>query len=327
MRILLTGGSGFIGTNFMKYIEERYPSYYVTSLAPYHSKNFINLFASNPNVKYVNASVEKETEIKEVFEQGFDIVVNFAAQSHVDQSIHDPGKFIRTNVVGTQMLLEMARKYEIRRFIQISTAEVYGPIEYERIVSETSYLAPVSPYSASKASSDLIALSYHQTYGMDVVVSRCTNNYGPFQKADKFIPLVITNALQNKPIPLYGDGNHVRDWLHVYDHCSAIDALIHGAKAGSIYNIASNCLSTTKEIIHCILGILDRPHSLIQYVSDRKGDHNRFTLSCEKIKSELFWKPKYSLTEGIQETVAWYQQNSEWWESKDLQQNIVDILT
>ncbi|MGG3891737.1 dTDP-glucose 4,6-dehydratase [Metabacillus fastidiosus] len=312
MRILLTGGAGFIGTNFTHYIFERNPEVCIVNLSTATSDSSarnVKLFSNNFNYTHIEGNIGDAEAVKKAFKDKIDILVNFAAQSHVDKSIHSARSFIDTNVLGTQMLLELARQYGVGRFIQISSAEVYGSIEVHQIVSESTVLSPINPYAVSKASSDLLALSYYKTYGMDIVVARCTNNYGSFQKPDKFIPLVITRALNREPIPLYSSGMYARDWLHVRDHCAALYDIMHGAAKGSIYNIASNSLAPTKEIVEIILKITGQPWSLVEHKPGRLGDGDRYPPCSRKIREELGWAPAYNLMDGLQETVEWYEQN------------------
>lgn len=313
MRILLVGGAGFIGTNFTKYIFERNTDDYVVNLStttnPTNNRN-VNLFSDNPNYQHIEGRIEDTEALRKAFMEKIDVIVNFAGKTNVDMSIRDPKAYIFDNLLGTQMLVEFAHQYKVSRFIQISSVEVYGEIERNQDVFETNVLSPINPYAVSKACSDLLALSYHKSKGLDVVIARCTNNYGPFQQPDKFIPKVITNALKGEKIPLYGEGLLVRDWLHVYDHCSALYTIMQQATEGSIYNISGNNLASTYEIIDEVLQLTGRSWSLIERVPERAGDHDRYAPRCDKLRSELDWKPKYDLSSGLIETVEWYRQNS-----------------
>lgn len=319
MRILLTGGSGFVGTNLTNYLFDRYPDVTIINFSPFRAGSRamnIDLFAAKPNYIYVDGVIENEPELERAFSLGVDVVVNLAGQTHVDRSLHTPGALISANVIGTQKMLDMSRKHNVKRFVQISSAEVYGPVYKGHAVDESAPLTPVSPYAASKGASDLVTMSYHQTFGMDTIITRCPNNYGPLQTPEKLVPLVITNAIRSKTIPLYGDGNQMRDWLHVSDHCSAIDAVIRYGVPGSIYNIAGNQVATTKEIIQSVLHFLDRPYSLVQPVPDRPGNFDRYPLCYKKITDDTGWEPTYRLEDGLRETVTWYQDNADWWTSQ-----------
>jgi dTDP-glucose 4,6-dehydratase len=316
MRILLTGGSGFIGTNLTNYLFHKHPDYTIINFSPYRTgSRAMNVarFQTNPNYIYVDGVIENELALVRTFGLGVDVVVNLAGQTHIDRSLQTPGSLISANVLGAQMVLDMARKFSVKRVIQISSAEVYGPINKGSDVSETYRLAPVNPYGASKVATELITQSYHQTFGMDTIITRCSNNYGQYQTPEKLMPLVITNALLNRPIPLYGDGEQMRDWLHIDDHCSALDAIIHNGVPGSVYNISGNQTATTKEIVQTVLQCLDRPWSLVQSVADRPGNFDRYPLSCDKLTTDTGWKPTYLLEDGIRETASWYQSNEEWW--------------
>ncbi|ADL57962.1 MULTISPECIES: dTDP-glucose 4,6-dehydratase [Methanothermobacter] len=314
-RILVTGGAGFIGSNFIRYMLENH-SYEIINLdALTYCGNLENLAGveDDPRYIFVKGSITDKELVNDLIAES-DVVVNFAAESHVDRSIEDPGIFIRTNVMGTQTLLEASRRQGVERFIQISTDEVYGSTE-EGYFTEETPLAPNSPYSASKASADLIARAYNRTYGLPVNITRCSNNYGPYQFPEKLIPLMITNALEDKPLPVYGDGMNVRDWIHVRDHCRAIDLVLHGGRAGEVYNIGSNSERRNIEIVELILRELGKDESLIRFVEDRPGHDRRYAIDASKIRSELGWKPCYSFEEGIRETIKWYIDNREWWEN------------
>lgn len=313
-KILITGGAGFIGANFVQYILDKYKDYKVVNLDKLtYASNISNLdnIANNKNYKFVKGDICDKNLIDDLFEsEKFDIVVNFAAESHVDRSISNPDIFIKTNVLGTQILLDASLKYNVSRFHQVSTDEVYGDLPLDRedlLFTEENNLNPSSPYSASKASADLLVKSYYKTFNLPVTISRCSNNYGKFQYEEKLIPLMIKNAINNKNLHVYGNGLNVRDWLHVYDHCSAIDLIIHKGKIGEIYNVGGKNEKSNIEIVKLILKILDKSDDLISYVEDRKGHDLRYAIDASKIKLELNWNPKYRFEDGINETVNWYR--------------------
>ncbi|BDH79824.1 dTDP-glucose 4,6-dehydratase [Methanothermobacter tenebrarum] len=316
MRIIVTGGAGFIGSNFIKYMLKEHPQYEIINLdALTYCGNLENLqgVEDNPNYKFVKGDITDKRLVDDLT-QGADVIINFAAESHVDRSIQDPSKFLKTNVIGTQTLLEAAKKHNIQKYIQISTDEVYGSCEKCYFTEETP-LAPNSPYAASKASADLFVRAYHKTYNLPVNITRSSNNYGPYQFPEKFIPLIITNALENKPIPIYGDGMNIRDWIHVYDHCRAIDLVLHHGRQGEIYNIGGGNEKRNIEVVKLILEILGKDESLIRFVEDRPGHDRRYAMDSKKIKRELGWKPTYKFREGLEETIKWYTQNRRWWEN------------
>lgn len=314
MKLLVTGGAGFIGSNFVPYILSKYLDYEVVNLdALTYAGSLENLkeVMDNPKHKFVRGRIEDGKLVDELME-GIDVVINFAAESHVDRSILEPQIFIKTNVLGTQVLLDAASRHKVKLFYQISTDEVYGALELgskERFF-EDSPPCPNSPYSASKASADLLVQAYHHTYGLPVVISRCSNNYGPKQHPEKFIPTVILNALQDKPIPIYGDGRNVRDWIHVLDHCRAIDLIMHKAKIGEVYNIGANNEWANIKLASKILKIMGKPETLLQFVQDRLGHDRRYAISSSKLERELNWKPIVSFDEGLTETIQWYCQNN-----------------
>ncbi|HTY10706.1 MAG TPA: dTDP-glucose 4,6-dehydratase [Bacteroidota bacterium] len=316
--ILVTGGAGFIGSNFIRYLLQRYREYRVINYdALTYAGNLENLSGVDlsPRYIFVNADICDDAAVERVLrDYRVDAVVHFAAESHVDRSILGPSVFVRTNVLGTSMLLEAARQAGIQRFIHVSTDEVYGSLEATGKFTEATPLHPNSPYSASKASSDLIALSYFRTYGTPVIVTRCSNNYGPYQFPEKLIPLMIANALNDKPLPVYGDGLNVRDWLYVEDHCSALDVVLHKGKEGEVYNIGGDNEQANIEIVKLILTELDKPHSLITFVKDRPGHDRRYAIDAAKIEKELGWKPSHTFEKGIRETIRWYRSNREWWQ-------------
>ena len=269
----------------------------------------------NPNYLFVKGDIADNKLVdKIVSDNKIDVIINFAAESHVDRSITNPDIFVKTNVLGTQNLLEVAKKYKIEKFFQISTDEVYGSLGKTGFFTEKTPLSPNSPYSASKASADLLVMAYHHTFGLNVNITRCSNNYGPYQFPEKLIPLFITNALDNKQVPLYGDGLNIRDWLFVEDHCSAIDTVLHKGKNGEIYNVGGNNEKTNKYITDTILKYLGKDNSLIKYVADRLGHDRRYAIDATKIKEELGWQPQYKFEQAIEKTIEWYLNNKDWWE-------------
>lgn len=322
--ILITGGAGFIGSNFVRMMVNRYPRYNIINLdALTYAGNLGNLsgVASAPNYRFVKADIRDRKAVDQIFNTyGIDTVVNFAAESHVDRSIDEPEVFLTTNVVGTQILLDTAKKYwkinpedkycgEYKtgvKFLQISTDEVYGALGDTGLFVETMPMMPNSPYAASKASADMIVRAYHKTYGLPVNITRCSNNYGPYQHPEKLIPLMINHCMSGKELPVYGDGLQIRDWLYVEDHCSAIDAVLHKGKSGEIYNIGGNNEKTNIEIVRLILNSLGKSEKLIQYVKDRPGHDRRYAIDSTKITAELGWKPIYTFEKGIKKTIQWY---------------------
>lgn len=313
MRILVTGGCGFIGSNFVRYILGHY-DYQVLNLdALTYAGNPENLKGLEDDARYVfikGLIQDPETVAKTL--RGVDCVVHFAAESHVDRSITDAHPFIQTNVLGTQVLLDECRRANIRRFIHISTDEVYGSLEEGRFTEKTP-LAPNSPYSASKAGSDLLVRAAVKTHGFPAIITRCSNNYGPYQFPEKFVPLIITNALEDKQIPLYGDGLNVRDWIYVGDHCSGIDAVLHHGRVGDVYNIGGEAERANTEVIKTTLTRLGKPESLITFVDDRPGHDRRYAMDIGKIRSELNWSPSVSFEAGLDLTIDWYKKNEDWW--------------
>ncbi|TXK76905.1 dTDP-glucose 4,6-dehydratase [Paenibacillus sp. N3.4] len=316
MKVLITGGAGFIGSNFVHYMLDRYPSYEIINLdALTYAGNLENLTSiqENSNYTFVKGDITNPELVNSLFEQGVDTVVHFAAESHVDRSILEPDVFVKTNVLGTQVLLEAARKYAVKKFVHVSTDEVYGTLGETGLFTEETPITPNSPYSASKAGSDLLVRAYHETFGLPINITRCSNNYGPYQFPEKLIPLMIANALNDKSLPVYGDGLNIRDWLYVEDHCSAIDLVLHQGINGEVYNIGGNNERTNIQIIQTILRELDKPESLMQFVKDRPGHDRRYGIDATKITTELGWKPKHNFETGIQETIRWYLDNQVWW--------------
>lgn len=316
MKLLVTGGAGFIGSNFVLYMLQQHPDYQIINVdALTYAGNLENLksIEGNPNHTFVKADIRDAKAIDELIGQGVDVVVNFAAESHVDRSILEPDIFVKTNVLGTQVLLDGARKYNIKKFVQVSTDEVYGTLGETGLFTEETPLAPNSPYSASKAGGDLLVRAYHETFGLPVNITRCSNNYGPYQFPEKLIPLMISKALADEQLPVYGDGLNIRDWLYVEDHCSAIDLVIHQGRNGEVYNIGGNNERTNMQIVKTILHELGKPESLITHVKDRPGHDRRYGIDPTKTMTELGWKPKHSFETGIKETIQWYLDNKDWW--------------
>ena len=315
MKLAITGGAGFIGSNFVRYMLRNYPSYSVLNLdALTYSGNLDNLsdVLGNPRHQFLKADICEQDQMVQALSQGIDAVVHFAAESHVDRSILDGSAFVKTNVMGTQCLLDAARRAGVHRFVHVSTDEVYGSAPVQESFSEGSHLAPNSPYAASKAASDLLARASYKTYSFPVIVTRCTNNFGPYQFPEKFIPLLICRALENQSIPIYGDGLQVRDWIFVNDHCRALDAVLHHGREGEIYNIGGGNEWPNLEIARQILTRLGKPDSLITYVKDRPGHDRRYSLDSTKIESELGWRPEMSFENGLATTVDWYVANTGW---------------
>jgi dTDP-glucose 4,6-dehydratase len=316
MKLLVTGGAGFIGSNFIRYLHSKYPAYEVINLDTLtYAGNLENLadISGERFYRFVKGDIADVSLVHQVFTEGIEAVVNFAAESHVDRSIEDASSFITTNITGTQVLLEAARAHQVKRFIQISTDEVYGSLGPQGLFTEHSPLSPNSPYSASKAGADHLVRAYYETFRLPVMITRSSNNYGPYQFPEKFIPLFITNALVDEPLPLYGDGLNVRDWLQVEDNCAAIDLVLHRGKEGEIYNVGGNCEKTNLEVVKIILKELNKPESLVRFVKDRPGHDRRYALDTAKIARELGWYPQRSFEEGIRHTVAWYRQHAGWW--------------
>ncbi|MEK6993826.1 dTDP-glucose 4,6-dehydratase [Paenibacillus sp. FSL K6-1566] len=316
MKILVTGGAGFIGSNFILYMMRQHPQDEIINLdALTYAGNLENLKSveNEPNYTFVHGDIADKRKVDEVFKSGIDVVVNFAAESHVDRSILEPEAFVNANVLGTQVLLDAAKRYGVTKFVQVSTDEVYGSLGETGLFSETTPLAPNSPYSASKAGGDLLVRAYHETFGLPVNITRCSNNYGPYQFPEKLIPLMISRALQDESLPIYGDGLNIRDWLYVEDHCSAIDLVIRQGRIGEVYNIGGNNERTNIHIVQTILKELGKPESLIRYVEDRPGHDRRYGIDPTKITEELGWKPKHNFETGIKETIQWYLNHKEWW--------------
>lgn len=321
MNIIVTGGAGFIGGNFVHMMVNTYPDDHIICVdALTYAGNLETLepVRDKKNFSFVKADIADRNAIYDIFERyNPDVVINFAAESHVDRSIENPEIFLRTNVIGTAVLMDACRKYGIQRFHQVSTDEVYGDLPLDRpdlFFTEETPIHTSSPYSSSKASADLLVLAYYRTYGLPVTISRCSNNYGPYHFPEKLIPLMITNALENKRLPVYGKGENVRDWLYVEDHCEAIDLIVRKGRVGEIYNIGGHNERTNLSVVKEILSILGKDESLIEYVTDRPGHDLRYAIDPTKISKELGWLPKTSFEEGIKKTVQWYLDNKEWWQ-------------
>jgi dTDP-glucose 4,6-dehydratase len=319
MRILVTGGAGFIGSHFVDYFLKEYPNAEVTnvdSLTYAAHPDTAERLAALGGKRYRFYKMDiADPQIKDILkERKIDSVINFAAETHVDRSILDPQAFVKTNILGTQNLLEAARAVGKLRFVHVSTDEVYGSLEpHDPTFTEKTPLDPNSPYAASKAGADLLALASQRTYQQDILITRCTNNYGPYQFPEKLLPLIIANALEDKSIPVYGDGKQVRDWIYVEDHCRGIDAVLQKGRAGEVYNISSSAERHNIDLVKKTLSLLSKPESLISYVGDRPAHDRRYGLNAEKIKKELGWSPRYTLEEGLKATVDWYVKNQDWW--------------
>lgn len=322
MKVIITGGAGFIGSNFIFYMRKAHPDYELICLDKLtYAGNLATLepVMNDPKFKFIKADIADREAVYELFEvEKPDVVVNFAAESHVDRSIENPSVFLETNIIGTSVLLDACRKYGIERYHQVSTDEVYGDLPLDRpdlFFTEQTPLRTSSPYSASKASADLLCGAYQRTFDLPITISRCSNNYGPYQFPEKLIPLMIANALANKPLPVYGEGLNVRDWLYVEDHCSAIDLILQRGEVGQVYNIGGHNEMRNIDIVKRILEILDKPESLITYVTDRKGHDRRYAIDPGYIHEKLGWLPATRFGDGIEKTVKWYLDNKPWWEN------------
>lgn len=320
--VIVTGGAGFIGSNFVFHMLAKYPEYRIICLDKLTYAGNLSTLKSvmdNPNFRFVKDDICDRGAVYRLFEEEKpDIVVNFAAESHVDRSIENPGVFLETNIMGTATLMDACRKYGIERYHQVSTDEVYGDLPLDRpdlFFTEETPIHTSSPYSSSKASADLLVQAYNRTYGLPVTISRCSNNYGSYHFPEKLIPLMIANALADKPLPVYGEGLNVRDWLYVEDHCKAIDLIIHKGRVGEVYNIGGHNEKTNIYIVKKILELLGKPESLITYVADRKGHDLRYAIDPTKIHTELGWLPETKFDDGIVKTVNWYLENQEWWKN------------
>ncbi len=319
MKVLVTGGAGFIGGNFCHYMVNKYPDYEIICLdALTYAGNLdtISSLFKKKNFKFIRSDITDRDTINNIFyREKFDVVVNFAAESHVDRSIENPEVFLKTNIFGTQVLMDASLATNVKRFHQVSTDEVYGDLPLDRpdlLFTEDTPIHTSSPYSASKAAADLLVMAYHRTYALPISISRCSNNYGPYHFPEKLIPLMIKKALDNEKLPVYGNGENVRDWLHVSDHCSAIDVIIHKGKIGEVYNIGGNNEMKNIDVVKIILKQLNKSESLITYVKDRKGHDLRYAIDSSKITNELGWKPVYDFESGITSTINWYLSNTSW---------------
>ncbi len=322
MNILVTGGAGFIGSNFIYYMLKKHPTYRIVCIdALTYAGNLETLEKAmeNPNFRFFKGDITDRKAVYALFEEEkFDAVVNFAAESHVDRSIEEPEVFLKTNILGTQVLLDASRKYGNVRYHQVSTDEVYGDLPLDRpdlFFTEETPIHTSSPYSASKASADLLVMAYYRTYGLPVTISRCSNNYGPYHFPEKLIPLMLINALEGKSLPVYGEGLNVRDWLYVEDHCKAIDLILHKGRIGEVYNVGGHNEKANIEVVKSILRILGKDESLIRYVKDRPGHDMRYAIDPTKIQNELGWYPETSFNDGLRKTVNWYLANTSWWQN------------
>jgi dTDP-glucose 4,6-dehydratase len=313
--VLVTGGCGFIGSNFIHYLLETDPVLQVLNFDGLtYAGNLANLadLAGNSRYRFVHGDITNREAVRRAVGERVSAIVNFAAESHVDRSIHDTGPFVRTNVLGTQILLDAAREFKVPRYLQVSTDEVYGSLGPTGSFTEETPLAPNSPYAASKASADHLVHSYVHTFGLPAIITRCSNNYGPYQFPEKLIPLFITNLLRDEPVPVYGDGLNVRDWIHVRDHCAALAMVLRSGRQGEIYNIGGRCEKTNLELTHALLETVGKPRSLIRYVTDRPGHDRRYAIDSTKIERELGWKPRILFAEGLDDTVRWYREHPDW---------------
>ncbi|WP_164667670.1 dTDP-glucose 4,6-dehydratase [Virgibacillus doumboii] len=320
-KVLVTGGAGFIGGNFVQHIVYKYPEYEIYNLDALTYAGELTKhqdIEGNKNYNFIKVDITDRNTVFDLFSKiNFDYVVHFAAESHVDRSITDPGIFIRTNVIGTQVLLDASKEFNVEKFVHVSTDEVYGELNFDpsTFFTEETPLQPNSPYSASKASSDMLVRSYNKTYQLPVNITRCSNNYGPFHYPEKLIPLTISRILNDRKVPVYGDGKNIRDWLHVYDHCSAIDLVVHKGANGEIYNVGGHNEKTNLEVVQSIIKLLGKSNELIEFVTDRKGHDKRYAIDPTKLEN-LGWQPTYDFETGIAQTIQWYLENVEWLNEK-----------
>jgi dTDP-glucose 4,6-dehydratase len=315
--VLVTGGCGFIGSNFVRHLLSTDPAVVVVNLdALTYAGNPDNLadLDDHPRYHFIKGDITNADDVRAAMSRGVTDVINFAAESHVDRSIQNSGPFVCTNVIGTQVLLDAAREFRVARYVQVSTDEVYGSLGPTGFFREDTPLAPNSPYSASKAAGDLLVRAYHHTFGLNAVTTRCSNNYGPYQYPEKLIPLFVTNLLSDKPVPVYGDGQQVRDWIHVSDHCRGVEAAWRTGRAGEVYNFGGRCEMPNLDLTRLLLKLLDKPDSLIRYVEDRLGHDRRYAIDCAKAERELGWRPRVSFADGLRETIEWYRTNTKWLE-------------
>jgi dTDP-glucose 4,6-dehydratase len=313
--LLVTGGCGFIGSNFVRHVLHADPAVTVVNFdALTYAGNLANLadVAGHQRYKFIKGDITDRDAVRAAMRLGVTDVINFAAESHVDRSIQDSGPFVRTNVIGTQVLLDAAREFNVSKYVQVSTDEVYGSLGPTGAFTEETPLDPSSPYSASKAAADLLVQAYQHTFGLPTVVTRCSNNYGPYQFPEKLIPLFVTNLLRDEPVPVYGDGMQVRDWIHVLDHCTGVEAAWRTGKPGEVYNFGGRCEKPNLELTHLLLDLLGKPKALIRYVQDRPGHDRRYAIDCTKAERELGWAPRVPFERGLRETIDWYRQNAAW---------------
>ncbi len=318
MKLLVTGGAGFIGANYVQQVLATHPGDEIVTLDLLtYAGNLANLESvlENPRHRFVRGDIADANVVASAIGDGVDAIVNFAAESHVDRSIADAGAFLATNVAGTQVLLDAARKHGVRRFLQVSTDEVYGSLGPTGLFREDTPIQPNSPYAASKAAADLLVRAAHHTHGLPVVITRCSNNYGPYQFPEKLIPLFVTNALADQPLPLYGDGRQVRDWIHVEDHCRGVDLVLREGRVGEVYNLGGGNERENIAIAALILDALGKPASLVRHVTDRLGHDRRYAIDATKIERELGWKPRRDFAGGLRDTIAWYRDHRPWWEA------------
>ena len=314
-RVLVTGGCGFIGSNFIRQLLATDPTVSIVNFdALTYAGNLANLadVADNPRYSFVKGDITNRDDVRGALKADITDVIHFAAESHVDRSIQDSGPFVRTNVIGTQILLDAVREFKIGKYVHVSTDEVYGSLGPTGAFLETTPLDPSSPYSASKAASDLLVKAYHHTFGMHAVITRCSNNYGPYQFPEKLIPLFITNLLNDQQVPVYGDGMQIRDWIHVLDHCSGVEAAWRRGRSGEVYNFGGRCEKANLHLTQLLLDLLGKPKSLIKYVQDRLGHDRRYAIDCTKAETELGWSPKIDFERGLQGTIDWYKANADW---------------
>ncbi|VTS04278.1 dTDP-glucose 4,6-dehydratase [Tuwongella immobilis] len=317
-RVLVTGGCGFIGSNFIRQLLAGDESVSVINFdALTYAGNLANLedVAKNPRYQFIHGDITNRDAVRAALAQNVDSVIHFAAESHVDRSIQDSGPFIRTNVMGTQILLDAVREFHISRYVHVSTDEVYGSLGPTGLFTEETPLHPNSPYSASKAASDMLAMAYHHTFGTPVIITRCSNNYGPYQFPEKLIPLFISNLMRDESVPVYGDGLQIRDWIHVLDHNAGVELVWRKGRVGEVYNLGGRCEKTNLELTHTLLDLLGKPKSLIRYVADRPGHDRRYAIDCSKIEQELGWTQRWTFEDGLRDTIAWYQANTAWVET------------
>jgi len=312
--VLVTGGAGFIGSNFIRHLLADPDVAVVNFDCLTYAGNLANLadVADHPRYTFVKGDIADPEQVRAAMARGVTDVINFAAESHVDRSIQDSGPFVRTNVTGTQVLLDAARHFGVRRYVQVSTDEVYGSLGPTGLFQEDTPLHPNSPYSASKAAADLLVGAYHHTFGLPTIITRCSNNYGPYQFPEKLIPLFVSNLLNDEPVPVYGDGQQVRDWIHVTDHCRGVEAAWRYGRPGEVYNFGGRCEKTNLELTRTLLRLLGKPESLIRYVKDRPGHDRRYAIDCTKAERELGWQPRVRFEDGLRDTIEWYRHNAAW---------------